>query len=169
MNYRDVSYSNEAREATTMTTKKIFLALFVLACVSVACEQKNSLYEGIPTEVVAIAAHSHSAANYQPVPDSLQLRFNSLLRLLRINVVSEGCGPNPKAKLTAEEDRIIVQFDMENSCVHVVPEYFDVDLSLSPIHPDVFQLIVEEKDFEQQGAGKILLQRRIDVRELPGL
>ncbi len=149
-------------------TRRNLLALLLLAWVSVACEQRNSLYEDIPTEVVALATHSHSAANYQPVPDSLQLRFNPLLRLLRINVVSEGCGPNPKAKLTAEEDRILVQFDMENSCVHVVPEFFDVDINLSPIHPEVFQLIVEEKDFEQEGAGKILLQRRIDVRELPG-
>lgn len=143
--------------------------LLPLAGFNVSCEQNHSLYEGIATEVVSIAAHSHSAANYQPVPDSLQLRFNPLLRLLRLNVVSEGCGPSPKAQLTAEASRIIVQFDMENSCVHVQPEFFDVDLNLSPVHPDVFQLIVEEKDFEKEGAGRILLQRQIDVRKLPGI
>lgn len=159
-----------------MNTKKIFpqataslLALLLLAGFNFSCEQNNSLYEGLPTEVVSLAAHSHSAANYQPVPDSLQLRFNPLLRLLRINVVSEGCGPAPKAQLTAEASRIIVQFDMENSCVHAQPEFFDVDINLSPVHPDVFQLIVEEKDFEKEGAGKILMQRQIDVRKLPGI
>ncbi len=145
------------------------LLLGLLVCVNLACGQKNTLYEDIPTEVVAIAAHSHSTANYQPVPDSLQLRFNPLLRLLRINVVAEGCEPKPKTQLMVEAGRIIVQFDMDNGCEHVAPEYFDVDINISPIHSDVFQLIVEEKDFETQSAGRIVMQRSIDVRKLPGI
>lgn len=152
---------------TDLTAKSLLLAL--LACVSISCGQKNTLYEEIPTEVVAITAHSHSAANYQPVPDSLQLRFNPLLRLLRINVVAEGCAPKPKTQLTVETGRLIVQFDMDNNCVDTVPEHFDVDINISPIHADVFQLIVEEKDFETQSVGRIVMQRSIDVRKLPGI
>jgi len=147
--------------------KILVLLLFVLA--STACEQKKSLYEDIPTEVVSVIAHSHNELDYQPVPDSLQLRFNTLLRLLRVNVVSEGCGPNPEAKLTVEQDRLIIQFDLQSSCVHDDPEFFDVEINLSPVHPDVFQLIVEEKDFETSFPGRILLNRRVDVRELPRL
>ncbi len=145
--------------------KILVLLLFVLA--STACEQKKSLYEDIPTEVVSIIAHSHSELDYQPVPDSLQLRFNSLLRLLRINVVSEGCGPDPEAQLIVEQDRIIIQFDMQSSCVHETPEFFDVGIDLSPVHSEVFQLIVEEKDFETSLPGRIVLNRRVDVRVLP--
>lgn len=145
------------------------LWLGLLACVGISCEQNSTLYEDIPTEVVAIAAHSHNAPSYHPVPDSLQLRFNPLLRLLRVNVVAEGCDPKPKTQLTVEDNRIVVQFDMDNGCVHVVPEYFDVDINLSPVHPDVFQLIIEEKDFETQSMGRIVMQRNIDVRTLPGI
>jgi len=148
--------------------KKIFI-LFLLLCLSTACEQKNSLFSEIPTEVVSLAAYSHNDPNYQPVPDSLQLRFSKVLRLLRINVVSAACEPEPKAMLTLENERMIVQFDMQDSCVQAPPELFDVDISLSPIHLDVFQLIVEEKDFATNLPGKILLSRRVDVRELPGI
>lgn len=151
-----------------MSIKKI-LALLLLVLASISCEQKNSLYEDIPTEIVAIATHSHDAPGYQPVPDSLQLRFNKVLRLLRVNVVSQGCGPNPKTKFTLEGDRMIIQFDMENSCVHAVPEFFDVDINVSPVHLDVFRLIVEESDFETEGSGRTLLNRQVDVRVLPGI
>lgn len=148
--------------------KKILFALFLLLAAT-ACEQSSSLYRDLPTEVAGIFAHSHGDTTYHPVPDSLQLRYNRLLRLLRINVVAQGCGPSPEARLTVESDRIIVQFDMKNSCVHVIPEWFDVDISLSPVHLEAFQLIVEEKSFASNEPGTILLNRRVVVQELPGL
>ncbi len=148
--------------------KKLFI-LFLFLVASTACERKTSLFSEIPTEVVALAAYSHNDPNYQPVADSLQLRFSKLLRLLRINVVSAACAPRPEAKLALENERMIIQLDMQDSCAHATPELFDVDISVSPVHPDVFQLIIEEKDFETNLPGKILLNRRIDVRELPGL
>lgn len=148
--------------------KRIFLVL-LLVLMSAACKQSNTLYSDIPTEIAVIAAHSHSDSTYHPVPDSLQLRYNRLLRLLRINVVTQGCGPSPEARLTIEGERIIVQFDMKNSCIHVQPEWFDVDLSLSPVHLESFQLIVEEKSFTMDEPGTILLNRRVQVEDLPGL
>lgn len=145
------------------------LFILFLLLTGTACEQSNSLYRAIPTEVAGIFAHSHNDSAYHPLPDSLQLRYSRLLRLLRINVVTQGCGPSPEARLTVESDRIIVQFDMKNSCRHVIPEWFDVDLSLSPVHLEVFQLIVEEKSFATNEPGTILLNRRVVVEELPGL
>lgn len=148
--------------------KKLFI-LFPLLFASTACERENSLYSELPTEIIALAAHSHNDPNYQPVADSLQLRFSNLLRLLRINVVSAACDPHPQAQLTLENARMIIQIDMQDSCALAAPELFDVDINVSPVHLNTFQLIVEEKDFTTNLPGKILLSRRVDVRELPGL
>lgn len=147
------------------------LLLLALAATLHGCERTPaSLYEGLPTEIVAIAAYSHTDPNYQPVPDSLQLRFNRVLRLLRINVVADGCEPQPAARVvTAGNDRLIIQFDMNNACAPAAPAPFDVDIHVSPIHPDEFQLIVEARDFESDSPGQIVLNRRVAVQRLPGL
>lgn len=153
-----------------MSLPRWFICLPVAAALG-ACERTPaSLYEGLPTEVVAIAAYAHAAPNYHPVPDSLQLRFNRVLRLLRINVVADGCEPQPAARVvTAGNDRLVIQFDMNNACAPAAPAPCDVDIHVSPIHPDEFQLIVEARDFESDSPGQIVLNRRVAVQRLPGL
>ncbi|MDZ7269723.1 MAG: hypothetical protein ONB48_20930 [candidate division KSB1 bacterium] len=127
----------------------------------------TSLYEGIPTDIVAIAAYSHADPAYHPVPDSLRLRFHRLLRLLRVTVVAEGCAPQPAARVaSAGHDHLVIQFDMNNACIPPAP--FDVDIHVSPIHPDTFHLTVEMRDFESDAPGQIVLNRQVSVQRLPG-
>jgi hypothetical protein len=58
---------------------------------------------------------------------------------------------------------------MKNTCVHVRAEFFDVDILVSPVHEDVFRLIVESRSFAGNEAGVVLLNRLVDVRTLPGV
>lgn len=142
----------------------------LIAAVLFACDrQPTSLYADIPTAIVALSAYSHNAPNYQPVPDSLQLRFNKILRLLRLNVVVEGCNPQPQAEIEGGGERIDIRLDMNNACTPATGELFDVDIHLSPIHPDVFQLVVEARDLDSNAPGQIIFNKKIDVRQLPGL
>jgi hypothetical protein len=131
--------------------------------------EQTSLYENIKTSVVAIKATSHDQAGYQPVPDSLRLRFDKALRMLRVVVKTSGCGPEPEAKVEESPGRLLIQFDMKNTCVHVRAEFFDVDILVSPVHEDVFRLIVEERNFASDEAGVVLLNQLVDVRILPGV
>lgn len=142
----------------------------LIAALTCSCDrQPTSLYADIPTAIVALSAYSHNAPDYQPVPDSLQLRFNKVLRLLRLNVVVEGCDPQPQAEITAGSERIDIRLDMNNSCTPSTGELFDVDIHLSPIHPDVLQLVVEARDLDSNAPGQIIFNKKIDVRKLPGL
>lgn len=144
--------------------------LLLIAALAGACEkQSTSLYADIPTDIVAISAYSHNSPDYQPVPDSLQLRFNKVLRLLRLNLVVDGCDPQPQAELEDGGDRILIRLDMNNSCTPSGSERFDVDIHLSPVHVDVFQLVVEARDLDGNAPGQIIFNRNIDVTELPGL
>jgi len=131
--------------------------------------EQTSLYENIKTGVVAIKATSHDQAGYQPVPDSLRLRFDKTLRMLRVVVKADGCGPEPEAKVEESSGRLLIQFDMKNTCVHVRAEFFDVDMLVSPVHEDVFRLIVESRNFASDETGIILLNQLVDVRTLPGV
>jgi hypothetical protein len=132
-------------------------------------QEQSSLFENIKTDVVAIQASSHDRPGYKPVPDSLRLRFDKILRLLRVVVVTTGCGPQPEAKVEESPGRLLIQLDMNDTCVHVQPEFFDVDILVSPVHADVFRLIVEQLDFDSNQPGVILLNQLVDVRTLPGL
>jgi len=62
-----------------------------------------------------------------------------------------------------------IGFDKKNGCMHVRPEFFDVDIFVSPVHLDVFHLVVEERNFGQNAAGHIVLSLPVDVRQLPGI
>lgn len=149
-----------------IATSMLLAACFWLAGCS---PQQTSLYENIKTGVVAIKAISHDQAGYQPVPDSLRLRFDKTLRMLRVVVKTDGCGPEPEAKVEESPGRLLIQFDMKNTCVHVRAEYFDVDMLVSPVHEEVFRLIVESRSFGGNEAGFVLLNQLVDVRKLPGV
>jgi hypothetical protein len=131
--------------------------------------EQTSLYENIETGVVAIKATSYDQSGYQPVPDSLRLRFDKALRMLRVVVKTDGCGPEPEAKVEENSGRLLIQFDMKNTCVHVRAEFFDVDMLVSPVHADMFRLIVESRNFASDETGAILLDELVDVRTLPGV
>jgi hypothetical protein len=132
-------------------------------------QQSSSLYEDIETGVAAIKATSHDQPGYQPVPDSLRLRFDKTLRALRVTVVTDGCEPRPQARVEESAGRLLVQFDMKNACVHVRAEFFDVDMLISPVHEDEFRLIVESSNFDNNVPGVIVLNQLVDVRKLPGV
>jgi hypothetical protein len=157
-----------------MKSCKIFAGLAILSLaislIFVNCTQEQtSLFENIKTDIIAIKATSHDQPGYTPVPDSLRLRFDKILRLLRAVVVTTGCGPQPEAKVEESPGRLLIQLDMNDTCVHVQPEFFDVDILVSPVHADVFRLIVEQLDFDSNQPGVILLNQLVDVRTLPGL
>jgi hypothetical protein len=141
-------------------------AMLWLAC---SPEQGTSLYKDIKTDVAAIKATSHDQSGYQPVPDSLRLRFDKTLRALRVTAVTDGCEPLPRARVEESAGRLLVQFDMKNACVHVRAEFFDVDMLISPVHEDEFRLLVELRNFDNNEPGVILLNQLVDVRKLPGL
>ena len=144
----------------------VFSVFYFAAC---SPEQQTSLYEDIKTDVAAIKATSHDQPGYQPAPDSLRLRFDKTLRALRVTVVADGCGPLPQGKVEESPGRLLVQFDMKDTCVHVRAEFFDVDMLISPVHEDEFRLLVERRNFSNNAPGVILLNRLVDVRQLPGL
>jgi hypothetical protein len=149
-----------------------FLTLFlpaVFLLLTNCSPEQTSLYENIKTGVVAIKAHSHDQPGYQPVPDSLRLRFDKALRMLRVVVKTSGCGPEPEAKVEESSGRLLIQFDMKNTCDHVRAEFFDVDILVSPVHEDVFRLIVESRNFASDETGVVLLNQLVDVRTLPGV
>jgi hypothetical protein len=146
----------------------ILLLVFALSHIRCSPEQ-TSLYENIKTGVVAIKATSHDQSGYQPVPDSLRLRFDKVLRMLRVVVKTDGCEPQPEAKVEENPGRLLIQFDMKNTCVHVLAEFFDVDILVSPVHEDVFRLTVESRNFTSNETGVILLNQLVDVRTLPGV
>ncbi len=131
--------------------------------------EQTSLYENIKTDVVAVKATSYDQPGYQPVPDSLRLRFDKVLRMLRVVVKTGGCGPEPEAKVEESSGSLLIQFDMKNTCVHVRAEFFDVEILVSPVHEDVFRLIVEERNFASDETGVVLLNQFVDVRTLPGV
>ncbi|MCI0696175.1 hypothetical protein L0337_29755 [candidate division KSB1 bacterium] len=146
------------------------ILLLVVSFVHISCSpEQTSLYENIKTDIVAIKATSHDQPGYQPVPDSLRLRFDKVLRMLRVVVKTDGCGPEPEAKVEESPGRLLIQFDMKNTCVHVRAEFFDVDILVSPVHEDVFRLIVESRNFASDETGVILFNQLVDVRQLPGV
>jgi len=131
--------------------------------------EQTALYENIKTGVVAIKATSYDQSGYQPVPDSLRLRFDKILRALRVIVKTDGCGPQPEAKVEESSGRLLIQFDMKDTCVHVRAEFFDVDVLVSPVHEDEIRLIVERRNFSNNDPGIVLLNQFIDLRKLPGV
>lgn len=136
----------------------------------ISCDPKQTtLYEDIKTDIVAIKATSYDQSAYQPVPDSLRLRFDKILRMLRVVAKTDGCEPKPEAKVEESPGRLRIQLDMKNECVHVRAEFFDVDMLVSPVHEDMFRLIVEQRDFSSDAPGAILLDQVVDVRKLPGV
>lgn len=146
------------------------IGVMLIAALMYSCDrQSTSLYADIPTALVSLSAYSHNAPNYQPVPDSLQLRFNKVLRLLRLTIVVEGCNPQPHAEIETGSERIVIRLDMNNACTPASGELFDVDIYLSPIHPDVLQLVVEARDLDSNAPGQIIFNKKIDVRQLPSL
>jgi hypothetical protein len=152
------------------SSKMLSLCAVILVMICIACSpEQTSLYENIKIGVVGINATSYDQSGYQPVPDSLRLRFDKILRALRVVVKTDGCGPEPEAKVEESPGRLLIQFDMKNTCVHVRAEFFDVDMLVSPVHEDLFRLIVEQCDFSSDAPGMVLLNQPIDVRKLPGL
>jgi hypothetical protein len=150
--------------------KNLSLCAAIVVMICSACSPKqSSLYENITTAVVGINATSYNQPGYQPVPDSLRLRFDRILRALRVVVKTDGCGPKPEAKVEESPGRLHIQFDMKNSCVHVRAEFFDVDILVSPVHEDEIRLIVEQRNFNSDEPGIVLLNQLIDVRKLPGV
>lgn len=138
---------------------------------ALSCKNENfSLYEDIETGIVSATAYSHADSTYSPVPDSLRVRFQRQLRMLRCTVVSSGCKPQLEARLEVSPRLVTIRFDMNNTCLHVAAEFFDVDIFISPVHPDTFQLLIEEVDFSSSDAAarQVVLNRRVDVRTLPG-
>jgi hypothetical protein len=134
-----------------------------------SCRESYSLYEDIETGIVSAQVYSHDDSTYTPVPDSLRLRFQPQLRMLRCTVVSEACDPQLEARLEVTSSRIRVRFDMHSSCMPDRDPRFDVDFFISPVHPDTFQLVVEQTNFSRDNvAPSVVLDRRIDVRTLPG-
>lgn len=138
------------------------VALFWLA--ACASESPTSLYENIKTSVVAIKSTSYEQSGYQPVPDSLRLRFDKTLRALRVVVKAAGCDSLPQANVEESAGRLTVILDMQNGCVPVHEEFFDVDMLISPVHEAEFRLLVISAD-----PGLVLLDQLVDTRKLPGL
>lgn len=139
----------------------------VVACfcfVACASEPPTSLYKDIKTEVVAIKSTSYDQPGYVPVPDSLQLRFDKILRALRVVVKAAGCDSLPQATVEESAGRLTVILDMQNGCVPVREEFFDVDILISPVHEDEFRLLVIS-----QNPGLVLLDQVVEVRKLPPL
>jgi hypothetical protein len=136
------------------------VALFWFA--ACASEPPISLYEDTKTEVVVIKATSYDQPGYQPVPDSLRLRFDKPQRALRLVVKASGCGSLPKANVEESTGRLTVLLDMQNGCVPVREEFFDVDMLISPVREDEFRLSVISYD-----PGLVLLNQLVDVRQLP--
>jgi hypothetical protein len=163
--------SNEIMKASSKNfAVATAILLLATALLLTGCSpEQTSLYENIKTGVVAIKATSYDQPGYQPVPDSLRLRFDKTLRMLRAVVKTDGCGPEPEAKVEESPGRLLIQCDMKNTCVHVRAEFFDVDILVSPVHEDVFRLIVESRSFAGNEAGVVLLNRLVDVRTLPGV
>jgi hypothetical protein len=152
------------------SSKTLSLCAAILAMICIACSpEQTSLYENIKTGVVGIKATSHDQPGYQPVPDSLRLRFDKILRALRVVVKTDGCGPEPEAKVEESPGRLLIQFDMKDTCVHVRAEFFDVDILVSPVHEDEIRLIVERRNFNNNDPGVILLNQLVDVNKLPGV
>lgn len=147
----------------------VILIVLALPWLAGCSSEQTSLYENIKTGVVAIKATSHDQPGYQPVPDTSRLRFDKALRMLRVVATTGGCGPKPEAKVEESPGRLHIQLDMKNTCVHVRAEYFDVDMLVSPVHEDVFRLIVEERSFDSSETGAVLLNQLVDVRQLPGV
>jgi hypothetical protein len=59
---------------------------------------------------------------------------------------------------------------MKNTCVHVKPEFFDVDILVSPVHENEIRLIVEQRDFRNSSdPGVVLINQVVDVRKLPAV
>ena len=157
---------------TSTQNFSVISAILILAAALwlVGCSpEQTSLYKDIKTDVVAIKATSYDQPGYQPPPDSLRLRFDKVLRMLRVVVKTDGCDPKPEAKVEESAGRLLIQFDMKNTCVHVRAEFFDVDMLVSPVHEDVFRLIVESRDFTSNETGIVLLNQLVDVRTLPGV
>lgn len=146
------------------------LLVLVFACSISACEEGGPLYEDIPTAITGTEIKSHSAPGYIAVPDSLRLRFQRQLRMLRCTVVAVGCDPHLETRLEATSTLLTVRFDMNNACVSDAPVYFDVDLYISPVHPDEFDLIVEQVDFAAGDSTfrQVMLSQHVNVRTLPG-
>lgn len=149
-------------------TPSLCAAILVMLC-SACSPKQSSLYENITTSVVGINATSYDQSGYQPVPDSLRLRFDRILRALRVVVKTDGCGPKPEAKVEESPGRLYIRFDMRNTCAHVRAEFFDVDILVSPVHEDEIRLIVEQRNFDSDEPGIVLLNLLIDVRILPGV
>jgi len=148
----------------------VFILLAAAFWLAACSPEQTSLYENIKTGVVAIQAMSHDQAGYEPVPESLRLRFDKVLRALRVVVKTDGCGPQPEAKVEESSGRLLIQFDMKNTCVHVKAEFFDVDILVSPVHENEIRLIVEQRDFSNSNdPGVVLLNQLVDVRKLPGV
>ena len=138
---------------------------------SFSCQSSYSLYEGIDTGIVSTQAHSYLDSTYTPVPDSLRLRFQAQLRLLQSTALAAGCEPHVEARLELSPGVIHIRFDMHNRCLPERADVHDVDIVISPVHPDTFRLIVEQVDFSgtiPDFTGQIVLNRRVDVRSLPG-
>jgi hypothetical protein len=53
---------------------------------------------------------------------------------------------------------------MQNGCVPVREEFFDVDMLIRPVREDEFRLSVISYD-----PGLVLLNQLVDVRKLPGV
>ncbi len=165
-----INLSMIMKNLTALLSSVLAVVLLAASLWLAGCSpEQTSLYKDIKTSVVAIKATSYDQAGYQPVPDSLRLRFDKVLRMLRVVVKADGCGPEPEAKVEESTGRLLIQFDMKNTCVHVRAEFFDVDILVSPVHEDVFRLIVESRDFANDQAGAILLNQLVDVRQLPGV
>ncbi len=142
-----------------------------LCFVNASCQRDDySLYEDIATGVTSAVTYSHSDSGYTPVPDSLRLRFQPQLRMLRCTVVAKGCDPHLEARLEVTSTQLTIRFDMKNACVPDTPEYFDVDIFVSPVHPDSFDLVVEETNFatNDPASRRVAFSERVNVRALPG-
>lgn len=148
----------------------LLLLISGMCFINLSCQDNYSLYEDLETIVTGTEVHSHNTPGYTPVPDSLRLRFQPQLRMLHCTVVSEGCDPHLEARVEATSTQLTIRFDMNNACDHDVPEYFDVDIFVSPVHPDTFALVVEQVDFASNDSAsrQVLLSERVNVRLLPG-
>lgn len=148
----------------------LLLLIGGLFFLNVSCQDNYSLYEDIDTIITGAQTFSHSDSSYKPVPDSLRLRFQPQLRMLRCTVVAEGCDPHLEARLEMTSSKLTIRFDMKNTCVHDAPEYFDVDIFISPVHPDNFDLVVEQINLatNDPASRRVALSERVNVRTLPG-
>jgi hypothetical protein len=158
--YNDMKISNKFFRSSPPRVAVVAFFWFV-ACAS---EQPTSLYKDIKTGVVAVKSTSYDRPGYVPVPDSLRLRFDKILRALRVVVKAAGCDSLPQATVEESAGRLTVLLDMQNGCVPVREEFFDVDMLISPVHEDEFRLLVISYD-----PGLVLLDQLVDVRKLPPL